>query len=83
VSRNERPVPAPPREADLEKGFEDAFKEYEDWRTRQVSGGSQPEDEVRKSDVKKQPFLTRWDVLFVLIGFVLALTLGRGCGSAH
>ena len=65
----------------MEKAFEDSFKEYEDWRASQASGDPEPRVRDKKDDVKKQPFLTRWDLLFILIGFILAMTFGRGCGA--
>lgn len=83
MSPKDRPVPAPPRESEIEKAFESNFKDYEDWRARQASGELEPRVGDKKDEAKKQPFLTRWDLLFVLIGFILALTLGRGCGTAQ
>ncbi|MBE3520102.1 MAG: hypothetical protein IMW97_07340 [Firmicutes bacterium] len=67
----------------MEKAFEDNFKEYEEWRARQASTEPEPKVREKKDDAKKQPFLTKWDLLFIFLGFILAVTLGRGCGAAE
>ncbi|HHY69599.1 MAG TPA: hypothetical protein PLB36_05075 [Bacillota bacterium] len=82
LDRNERFEE--PREGDLEKAFRPAFHEYEEWRKLQES----PEAEIKALETKKaeEPKEEEkkrgcgWlDFLFLIIGFIVALLLGRGC----
>lgn len=79
----DRTIPVPPRESELEKVFEPSFKEYEEWRARQGGAETEARPAEKKDTGKKQPFVTKMDLLFVLLGFIIAVTLGRGCAGGQ
>lgn len=71
-----------PRESDLEKKFVGQFREYEEWRSS-VAGTGEPasEQEERKQE-KKGGGLTRWDLMFIILGVVAGLVY-QSCKAAR
>ncbi len=64
-----------PKEEDMEKALEPRFREYEEWRAKQMA--AEPPSE--KKQVKKG--FGRQDLLFIILGF-LAVTLYQSCRGA-
>lgn len=65
-----------PREADLEKAFQPSFKEYEEWRSAQMS--AEPvAAELEKKVEKKKPF-GKMDIIFIVVG-ILAGLIWQSC----
>lgn len=69
-----------PTEADLEKLYEAQFKDYEEWRASQVGESPSQEAEDKKSEPPKRQGFGRMDLIFIVLGFLVAL-LWRGCSA--
>lgn len=66
------------REREFEKQYRQKFQEYEEWRQAQAS--EKTESQPTEPQEKKKAGLTRWDLLFVGLGFLTAV-LWRGCSA--
>jgi len=80
MNQKEGGIPKVIRERDIERIFRPRFQEYEEWRASQEEGISSTEEAAPKPE-KKKSGLTRWDLLFVGLGFLVAI-LWRGCSTA-
>jgi len=63
------------RERDLEKQYRSKFQQYEDWKALQ---GEEPVVEAAPPKEKPKKGFTKFDFIFLGLGFLVAL-LWRGC----
>jgi len=76
VSQEKKGILEGRRERDLEKQYRSRFEEYEEWKSLQ---GEEPEVEaVPPKEEEKRKGCTKFDLLFLGLGFLVAL-LWRGC----